>query len=130
MRPMLGRLKNRKNRKNFGVQKNVRQVPASQGFERFFGPGPIFRKMGEKKRTPRIRRKWSHRPQDKPWEPCACFPDYGRGQALTPSNLFGPKIVELRAILAIFRPFEISRKFVPYELLQNFLCGYKIEMAI
>ena len=44
MRPMLGRLKNRKNRKNFGVQKSVRQLRFRQGFERFFGPGPNFRK--------------------------------------------------------------------------------------
>ena len=43
---------------------------------------------------------------------------------------FGPKIVKIGAILTVFRPFEISRKFVPYKLLQNFLCGYKIEMAI
>ena len=92
MRPMLGRLKNLKNRKIFGSPQSVLQVPGNQGFERFFRPGPIFRKIGEKKLTPRIppipriRRKWSHRPQDKPWEPCACFPDYGRGQALTPSN--------------------------------------------
>ena len=42
---------------------------------------------------------------------------------------FGPKIVKIGAILIVFRPFEISRKFVPYKLLQNFLCGYKIEMA-
>ena len=42
---------------------------------------------------------------------------------------FGPEIVKIRAILTVFRPFEISRKFVPYKLLQNFLCGYKIEMA-
>ena len=42
---------------------------------------------------------------------------------------FGPKIVKIGAILTVFRPFEISRKFVPYKLLQNFLCGYKIEMA-
>ena len=27
---------------------------------------------------------WSHGPQQKPWEPCACFPDYGR--RLTPSK--------------------------------------------
>ena len=46
MRPMLGRLKNRKNRKNFGVQKNVRQLRFRQGFERFFGPGPNFRQKG------------------------------------------------------------------------------------
>ena len=58
MRPMLGRLKNRKNRKNFGVQKSVRQLRFRQGFERFSGPGPNFRKIGEKKRQiadPRIR---------------------------------------------------------------------------
>jgi len=42
---------------------------------------------------------------------------------------FGPKIVKIEAILAVFRPFEISRKFALYKLLQNFLCGYKIEMA-
>ena len=46
MRPMLGRFKNRKNRKNFGVQKSVRQLRFRQGFERFFGPGPNFRKKG------------------------------------------------------------------------------------
>ena len=40
---------------------------------------------------------------------------------------FGPKIIKIGAILIIFRPFEISRKVW---LLQNFLCGYKIEMAI
>ena len=33
---------------------------------------------------------WSHGQQHKPWEPCACFPDYGRGQALTPSNNIAP----------------------------------------
>ena len=43
---------------------------------------------------------------------------------------FGLKIVKIGAILTVLRPFEISRKFVPYKLLQNFLCGYKIEMAI
>ena len=42
---------------------------------------------------------------------------------------FGPKIVKIGAILTVFQPFEISRKFVPYKFLQNFLCGYKIEMA-
>ena len=46
MRLMLGRFKNRKNRKNFGVQKSVRQLRFRQGFERFFGPGPNFRKKG------------------------------------------------------------------------------------
>ena len=86
MRPMLGRLKNRKNRKNFGVQKSVRQLRFRQGFERFFGPGPNFRKKGIFGDTRRIPRKRSHGQQHKPWEPCACFPDYGRGQALTPSN--------------------------------------------
>ena len=30
---------------------------------------------------PRRPRKRSHGPQDKHWEPCACFPDYGRRQA-------------------------------------------------
>ena len=48
MRLMLGRFKNRKNRKNFGVQKSVRQLRFRQGFERFSGPGPNFRKIGEK----------------------------------------------------------------------------------
>ena len=48
MRPMLGRFKNRKNRKNFGVQKSVRQLRFRQGFERFSGPGPNFRKISEK----------------------------------------------------------------------------------
>ena len=43
---------------------------------------------------------------------------------------FGPKIVKIGAILTVFRPFEISRKFVPCKLLQTFLCGYKIEMAM
>ena len=86
MRPMLGRFKNRKNRKNFGVPKSVRQLCFRQGFERFFGPGPNFRKKGIFGDTRRIPRKRSHGQKHKPWEPCACFPDYGRGQALTPSN--------------------------------------------
>ena len=34
------------------------------------------------------RRKRSHGQQHKPCEPCARFPDYGRGQALTPSNQY------------------------------------------
>ena len=55
MRPMLGRFKNRKNRKNFGVQKSVRQVRFRQGGHTFSGPGPNFRKISEKKRTRRIR---------------------------------------------------------------------------
>ena len=55
MRPMLGRFKNRKNRKNFGVQKSVRQLRFRQGFERFSGAGPNFRKIGEKKDKSRIR---------------------------------------------------------------------------
>ena len=91
MRPMLGRFKNRKNRKNFGVQKSVRQLRFRQGFERFSGPGPNFRKIGEKKNkfadSPDSAER-SHGQQHKPWEPCACFPDYGRGQALTPSNQY------------------------------------------
>ena len=55
MRPMLGRFKNQKNWKNFGVQKSVRQLRFRQGFKRFSGPGPNFRKIGEKKNNPRIR---------------------------------------------------------------------------
>ena len=37
-------------------------------------------RIGEaaKKRKSPSRRKRSHRPQQKPWIPCACFPDYGR----------------------------------------------------
>ena len=54
MRPMLGRFKNRKNRKNFGVQKSVRQVRFRQGGHTFSGPGPNFRKKGEKKLTRRM----------------------------------------------------------------------------
>ena len=111
MRPMLGRFKNRKNRKNFGVQKSVRQLRFRQGFERFSGPGPNVRKIGEKKHNPRKR---SHGQQHKPWEPCACFPDYGRGQALTPSNelytCFGPDdfekffaVVAAIVIISLFR---------------------------
>ena len=38
---MLGRLKNRKNRKIFGSPKSVPQVPGNQGFERFFGPPTV-----------------------------------------------------------------------------------------
>ena len=81
MRPMLGRFKNRKNRKNFGVQKSVRQLRFRQGFERFSGAGPNFRKIGEKKdKFADSADSWkrSHGQQHKPWEPCACFPDYGR----------------------------------------------------
>ena len=54
------------------------------GFGAFFGLGPIFRK----KRLSELNQaasaasaasaEWSHGPQDKPREPCACFPDYGR----------------------------------------------------
>ena len=60
-------------------------------FEVFRAIRPLdvnFRKKGEKNKildSP-LPAKWSHRRQDKPWEPCACFPDYGRGQALTSSN--------------------------------------------
>ena len=86
MRPMLGRSKNRKNRKNFGVQKSVRQLRFRQGFERFFGPGPNFRKKSIFWNTAPDAPERSHGQQHKPWEQCACFPDYGRGQALTPSN--------------------------------------------
>ena len=89
MRPMLGRFKNRKNRKNFGVQKSVRQLRFRQGFERFSGPGPNFRKIGDSSaKSPEIAEiaERSHGQQHKPWESCACFTDYGRGQALTPSN--------------------------------------------
>ena len=55
MRLCWGRLKIPKNQKIFGRQKSGLQVPKTFDFEPFFPSGPIFRKKGEKKLTPRIR---------------------------------------------------------------------------
>ena len=77
-----GGWKSKKIRKISGAKKVVSRYPKHLISSQFSLRGRFF----EKKAKKNARRGWSHGQQHKPWEPCACFPDYGRGQALTPSN--------------------------------------------
>ena len=76
--PMLGRLKIPKIRKIRPGQ--VLKPPKSprSASEGSWRGRKFSEKTTPKKINFRIHRKRSHGQQHKPWEPCACFPDYGR----------------------------------------------------
>ena len=85
MRLCWGRLKITKNWKNFGCQKSGLQVPKTFDFEPFFLPGPIFRKK-MKKSSIRPTAGTESQPAAQTLGTVRVHSDYGRGQALTPSN--------------------------------------------
>mgnify|MGYP001255842237 CR=1 FL=1 len=82
----VGEVEKSKKPENFREPKKCPPGTRESGFRAIFRPGADFSKNRRKKTHATHTPERSHGQQHKPWEPCACFPDYGRGQALTPSN--------------------------------------------